>query len=383
MVDGTEDAAEHSDQLRLLTDSVAAFAAGRLTLARVRKLRGARPEFESSMMAELAGLGWTGLLLPEEFGGFGLGFAGAKAVIEGVAGQLAPEPLVPVAVLAAGALRRCGASSARDALLKGITAGHAVPGLAWQNTCGDLDPTAPAFTARKVGQGWTVDGEARFVRPGSGATQYLLAAAAGDGINLFIAERSCAGLDITTETQADGTALARIRAKDLELSVESRLSLSADDFCTALDEAVLMNAAELLSLVRRMRAMTMDYLKARVQFGKPIGSFQTLQHRAVDMLIQEELASAVLNHAVASFDAGVDARQRASLASRAKARAAEAAMWTAREAIQMHGAIGVTDEYDLSQYVNRTLSLVPWLGNAAEHRRRYMGLNPPTVGSEA
>ncbi|MGQ0502009.1 MAG: acyl-CoA dehydrogenase family protein [Panacagrimonas sp.] len=382
MADPNQDAADRSDQLRLLTDSVASFAAGKLTLARARKLRRAQPEFDPAMMAELAGQGWTGLLLPEDAGGFGLGFSEARAVIEGVAAQLAPEPLVPVAVLAAGVLRRCAAAAARDSLIEELVGGSAVPGLAWQNASGDLDPAAPAFAAKQAGEGWTVDGEARFVRPGTGATHYLLAAADGKGIALFVVEPGSAGLDVVAEPQADGTSLARVKAKGVRVAGEARLTVSVDDFSAALDEAVLMNAAELLGLINRMRAMTLDYLKTRVQFGKPIGTFQALQHRAVDMLLHEELTRAALDFAVAGFDSGASAHERASLASRAKARAADAAVNVAREAIQMHGGIGVTDEYDLSLYVNRTLSLAPWLGNATFHRRRYVRLNPPTVESE-
>lgn len=383
MVDAAMEA-ERSDQLRLLADSANAFATGRLPLARARRLRGAKPEFEPAMLAELAGQGWTGLLLPEELGGFGLGFAEAAVVIERVAAQLAPEPLVPVAVLAAGVLRRCAVSEQRDTLLGGIADGSVIPGLAWQNAEGVLDPAAPAFTAVAGRDGWSLSGEARFVRPGSGATHFLLAARAGQGIALFVVESGSAGLKLVAEAQADGSSLARISVKGLRVAAEACLSITTVDFAAAIDDAVLMNAVELLALIRRMRAMTQDYLKTRVQFGKPIGSFQALQHRAVDLLIQEELTAACLDQAIAAFDAGTcTADERSSFASRAKARAAEAATSTAREAMQMHGGIGVTDEYDLSLYVNRTLALSPWLGNAAAHRRRYVRLNPPKPGSEA
>lgn len=376
--------AERSDQLRLLTDSATAFASGRLSLTRARKLRGAKPEFEPAMLAELAGQGWTGLLLPEELGGFGLGFAEAAVVVESVAAQLAPEPLVPVAVLAAGVLRRCAAGERRDALLSGIADGSVIPGLAWQNCAGALDPAAPAFTAVAHREGWSVSGEARFIRPGSGTTHFLLAARAESGIDLFVVDPNSAGLKLVAEAQADGTSLARISLEGFRVAADARLSLTTADFAAAIDDAVLMNAVELFALIRRMRAMTQDYLKTRVQFGKPIGSFQALQHRAVDLLIQEELTAACLGQAIAAFDANAcSADERSSFASRAKARAAEAATWTAREAIQMHGGIGVTDEYDLSLYVNRTLALVPWLGNGASHRRRYVRLNPPKAGSEA
>ncbi len=374
--------AERDDQLRLLQDSVTAFAAGRLPLARARQLRKAQPEFDPAMFEELAGQGWTGLLLPEAFGGFGLGFAEARVVIEGLAGQLAPEPLVPVAVLAAGALRRCAKSTRRDELLAALAAGKAVPGLAWQNLAGDLEIEQPPFTAVAAGDGWTLQGEARFVRPGSGATDYLLLASTPQGVALFAVEADCSGLAVKHEAQADGTWLARLKASALPVTASAALSLDRTDLAAALDEALVMNAVELFALITRMRAMTLDYIKTRVQFGKAIGSFQSLQHRSADMLIQEELTRAVVGQAVAALDAELPPHKRTSMASRAKARAAEVAMSTAREAIQMHGGIAVTDEYDLSLYVNRVLSLAPWLGNAQAHRRRYVRLNPPVAASQ-
>jgi alkylation response protein AidB-like acyl-CoA dehydrogenase len=375
--------AERADQIRLLKDSASAFAAGRLPLTRARKLRAAIPEFDPAMFAELAGQGWTGLLVPESLGGFGLGFGEARVVVEALAAQLAPEPMVPVAVLAAGVLRRCGESPVRDALLTALAEGKAVPALAWQNADGGLDAGAAPFSAQRSGEGWTLSGEARFVRPGSGATHLLLLAQIDGAPYLFVTETGASGLRLTTEPQADGTGLARVRADQLRVAGDHGLRLDRAALDQALDEATVMNAVELLALMSRMRAMTLDYIKTRVQFGKPIGSFQVLQHRAVDMLIQEELAQAVIGEAVAALDAAeTTPQQRASLASRAKARAAESLTLISRESIQLHGGIAVTDEYDLSLYVNRALALVPWLGNALAHRRRYVRLNPPTPESE-
>lgn len=371
------DEKERAEQFRLLSGSVTAFAAGRLPLTRARRMRGAVPEFDAAMMAELAGQGWTGLLIEESCGGLGLGFAEAAAVVEGLAAQLAPEPYVAVAVLAVRLLQAAAPGARRNALLAGIADGSLAPACAWQDAAGDPDHNRPAFRARRATGGWVLDGEARYVRPGSGASQYLLVARGEDGWALFEAPASAAGLQVRTEPQADGTALARVRASGLRLA--EALPISAEDFSAALDQTLVMNAVELLALIRRMREMTLEYTRTRVQFGKPIGSFQTLQHRQVDLLIGEELTAAAVKEAILALDAGAAAARRASLACRAKIRAAEAAVHTAREAIQMHGGIGVTDEYDLGLYVNRTLTLAPWLGNARLHRQRWLQLNPPTM----
>ena len=124
----------------------------------------------------------------------------------------------------------------------------------------------------------------------------------------------------------------------------------------------------------RALEMSVEYMKTRVQFGRPIGSFQALQHRAVDLYIQQQLASAVLDQSLRELDAEPSATQRAIIASRVKARCSEAGVRIAREAIQMHGAIGFTDDYDVGLYLKRALVLAAWLGNAVKHRRRYATL---------
>ncbi|MBE0626776.1 MAG: acyl-CoA dehydrogenase, partial [Burkholderiales bacterium] len=145
----------------------------------------------------------------------------------------------------------------------------------------------------------------------------------------------------------------------------------------ALDHATLSASAELLGVMDCALEMTLAYLRTRVQFGKPIGSFQALQHRAVDMYIQKELTRATLAAALATVQApDCTPDQRTAAASSAKARATQAALAICKEALQMHGAIGYTDEYDLGLYFNRALVLSAWLGNAAMHRSRYAALAP-------
>jgi alkylation response protein AidB-like acyl-CoA dehydrogenase len=142
----------------------------------------------------------------------------------------------------------------------------------------------------------------------------------------------------------------------------------------AFDHGCAIAGAELAGVMERALEMSLDYLRTRVQFGKPIGSFQALQHRAVDLHIHKELASAVLEEAVAALDRGPAAPARAAMASRVKARCADAATRVTREAIQFHGAIGFTDEFDAGLYLKRALVLTAWLGSASWHRRRYARL---------
>jgi len=139
----------------------------------------------------------------------------------------------------------------------------------------------------------------------------------------------------------------------------------------------VLAAVEMSGMMRAMLDLTLDYLRTRVQFDKPIGSFQALQHRTVDLYVAEQLARDVAQAACTALDNGAAGNERALVASRAKARACESLNRLARECVQLHGAIGYTEEYALGAYVNRALVLSAWLGNAAAHRRRYARLAPP------
>ena len=177
---------------------------------------------------------------------------------------------------------------------------------------------------------------------------------------------------------ADGSAQARLHFSALRLPASHCLAgapRAGQLLRGMLDRGTVAASAELVGLMDRALEMTLDYLRTRRQFGKPIGSFQALQHRAVDIWIQRQLARAAVDAAVRTLDSPTStAAARQLAASSAKSRASHAALMLCTQAVQLHGAIGFTDEYDLGLYLNRALNLSAWLGNAAEHRRRYGAL---------
>jgi alkylation response protein AidB-like acyl-CoA dehydrogenase len=177
--------------------------------------------------------------------------------------------------------------------------------------------------------------------------------------------------------QVDGGFMGTLSLVDVSVANDRRIA--APGFAEALlreqlDRATLAAAGEMLGVVRKCFAMTLDYLKQREQFGRPIGSFQSLQHRAADLKIQIELTAASVAAACRASPDSNDPRTRTARVSRAKARASDVGLAMGREAIQLHGAIGYTDEYDVGLYVKRAMVLSAWLGNAARHRRRYAKL---------
>jgi alkylation response protein AidB-like acyl-CoA dehydrogenase len=363
------------DTLRMLRDSAADFAS--LDAARVRRLRGAAPGFERSVWQEMARMGWLGILIPEEHGGLGLKPGAAAIIAEQLGRALYPEPYSASAVAATLALLHGDNAALKERLLPQLAEGSIIAALAWQDERGGLDIGQCAVQARGQGKTLILDGSSRFVATPD-ADAFIVAARSAQGLELHWIARDAAGLACESETRADGSASARLTFTAVAAAADTRVASAAAARIAlqlAIDNATLAASAELLGLMDCALEMTLDYLRTRVQFGKPIGSYQALQHRAVDMYIQKELTRATLDAAVAALDQPDCAPERRSAAaSSAKARASQAALAICKEALQMHGAIGYTDEYDLGLYFNRALVLSAWLGNAGAHRGRCAAL---------
>jgi len=359
----------------MLADAGRQFAADRCTSARIRACRQREPDYEAGVWREMAELGWLSVLAPEEDGGLGSGL--------GEMGQLAyewgagcgPEPLVATGVLALTLLVDAD-GPVRAALLESTMQGNAVPAVAWIEAGGRCE---------SMGDGWKVSGSARFVTPAD-ATDFLVVFPQDSGHPALRVAAGSAGLSITREQRVDGTAAALLTLESVQVPGSNLLARGATAAAAsehARDNALVMAAVYMTGTMRSINAMTQEYLRTRTQFGKPIGSFQALQHKAVDMHIAEQLARDAAQNACTLIDAGCTPSQRACLASRAKARAGESLDRIARMAVQLHGAIGFTDEYDLSLHLNRSLVFSAWLGNADEHVSRYANHAAPFEAANA
>jgi alkylation response protein AidB-like acyl-CoA dehydrogenase len=363
------------DMLDMLADAAASFA--RPDAARVRALRGTADGFDRARWRAMAELGWFSVVVPEAAGGLGLGAAAAATIATALGRAAAPEPFVASGLIAPWCLSRASGSGAASALAA-LLAGEQVIALAWQPEQGCLEPLETGLQATRQPDGsLRLSGAARFVAPAS-ADRFLVAARLPEGLALGLLPREREGLVRTDEPTADGSASALLRLTDVPLAADELLAQGPQAVALlrdALDLALVASAAELVGLMDHALDTTLDYLRTRQQFGKPIGSFQALQHRAVDIWIQRQLARAAVDAAIAVLDSpAADARARTQAASSAKARAAHAALLLCNQSVQLHGAIGFTDEYELGIYLNRALSLSAWLGNAAEHRRRWGAL---------
>jgi alkylation response protein AidB-like acyl-CoA dehydrogenase len=376
---------EDSSHAGMLAQSVGDFVKRGADLPRVRALAQTHAEFDRAKWRQLAELGWLGVLAPESCGGLGLGLAEAAIVAEGLGLALTPEPYTAVAVLAARVLEQ-SAGPLRDELLTGLATGECVPVLAWQEQADDFGGLQVAATATPFEGGYRVSGEKQFVIGAEAADGYLVTANAADGLQLLWVPRSATGCSTAQQPLADGRSYGTVTLKDVTVPREQvlasgRAARAALD--RALDHAAVTASAELVGIMKRANEMSLDYMKTRVQFGKPIGSFQALQHRAVDLYIQQELADAVLRDVIRQLDDAPDEQTRALSASRAKSRCADAALAITRAAIQFHGAIGFTEDCDVGLYVKRAMTVSAWLGNGRNHRARYARLSVQPQRKEA
>jgi 3-oxochol-4-en-24-oyl-CoA dehydrogenase len=347
------------DTLALIADVAAAFA--RPDPARVRDLRDEGGHLDRAMWRRLADNGWLGTLVPEELGGAGLAVDAVVLIARALGRAGFPEPFVAGGVLSP-VLLAAAPDAADDPRLAAVLAGETVVGTGWQTEGVTVADGALSGTSRFIGL--------------AGADAYIVGAHGPAGTELHWVQSDASGLTVTGEPHADGTLGAVLELRGVATAPLIGAAGAAAALEDALEVARLALAAELLGLIDATVDMTIDYLGQRRQFGRPIGSFQVLQHRTVDAWIQRELAAAALEAAVAAqLDPDRTPNARAAATSAAVARAAISARAVTRTAVQLHGAIGFTDEYDLGLYVNRALTLAPWLGGPSEHTRRFAELS--------
>jgi alkylation response protein AidB-like acyl-CoA dehydrogenase len=240
------------------------------------------------------------------------------------------------------------------------------------------DPAAITTRAVPADGGFLISGTKKFIPAAAGADAFIVSAMGPDGLALYWVAADAKGLGLSSDRAVDETDIGTLTldgvsvAKDQVLVAKDTAAIMA----RAIDEARVCAAAELVGVMKEAFDITLAYVKQREQFGRPVGKFQALQHRLVDLWIQQELSRDVLGQAVQCFDSSDDVANRASEASAAKARCSEAGLLIGRQSIQLHGGIGYTDAYHIGMYLKRALVLSAWLGNADMHRKRFADVAP-------
>jgi alkylation response protein AidB-like acyl-CoA dehydrogenase len=344
-----EDAAAQTREM--LHDSALRLLAGEQGLPYARRWRFEAAGFDRARWRRFCEMGWPGLALSEEAGGTGLGPRETCVLMEVLGRALAPEPLVAAAMC----VRLLTGHVLQDMLL-----GERIILPAWQEAPQGLDWRGS--TQLRDGR---VTGRKLFIAQAASADAFVVTTPQGAAL----VEVRAAGVNLSLQSTHDGGAIGA-------LVLESAPAVPlAGDVALAFDTAALAQAAYLQGVAAASLEATLDYLRTRKQFGRAIGSFQTLQHRAVDLHIQLALTRATVAAAASTLAAGADATTCALAVSRAKSRASEAALRITREAIQMHGAIGYTDEFDIGLYLRKAMAVAPQFGSADAHRARFAALS--------
>ena len=350
----------------LLKNSARAFLDEHCKPATVRLLwddpRGESP----AMWKEMAQLGWLGLSLPEEHGGSGLGMVETALVLEEMGRAAYPGPFWPT-MLVGTAVAAHGSAEQKKRWLPAIAGGEARGTLALLDNDLDWDPASVATHAEKTATGWRLSGIKRYVAWGHVADVLLVPAQAPDGLALFLVEPASAGLAWTPMVNMDpGMRLADLTLDRVPVRSEDRLGAPGAGALALLRRGAVGAAAEMLGASRRCLDMAVGYAKIREAFGQPIGSFQAIRHKCADMLLETENSHAAVYYAAWALDAS--AEDAATAASIAKSYVGDAARKVCGEAIQVHGGIGVTWEYDLHMYFKRAKALEAQYGDAEFHR---------------
>jgi alkylation response protein AidB-like acyl-CoA dehydrogenase len=356
-----------TDDQQMLRDTARSFMAEEGAIAKqLRHWRdsGCKDGFGHALWKQFAEMGFTGILVDEADGGLGLGHVEAGIVMEEIGRNLTPSPFLTTAIAFVAAVK---GSAARERWLPGILAGDTVAAIAIDEGRKHR-PEAIAAKAERAGNGFRLSGTKSFVVHGGSADVLLVAARAEEGLTLFAVERDAKRLEVRPERLADSSMAAEVKLDGVEVDADAVVgevgggeALLAD----LLGAGRAAAASEAVGLGSAAMDMTVDYLKQRKQFGKLIGEFQALQFRAAHLYSELEIARAITLKAQQALDEG--AADAALTVSVAKAKAGRAAQLAVQEGVQMHGGIGMTDEYDIGLYMKRDRVLAELFGDPNYH----------------
>ena len=365
-----------NEDQNMLKDSAKSFCADNTPISQLRQLRDGKDEngFDKDTWRQMVELGWTGITVPEEFGGLGFGYMGLGVVMEECGRTLTASPLFATAVLGTSAILHGGSQEQKSELLGQVVAGDLLLALALEESP-HHNPYSVNTKAETSGTGCKVTGSKKFVLDGHVADKLIVVArSAGeagdrDGLTLVLVDREADGVSVTRTIMADSRNAANIEFNNAEGVLLGEAGSGADILDRVLDAGRILLAAEMLGGIQECFERTVEYLKTREQFGVPIGSFQALKHRAAEMFCEVELSKSVVLEALSALDD--DSEQIAELASLAKARLNDTYNLVSSEGIQMHGGIGMTDEYEIGFFLKRSRVCEHTLGGSAFHRDRY------------
>jgi len=362
-----------NEEQQMLRDSARDFLASRAPVSHLRDLRDSANAdgFSRELWSEMTDMGWPAILVPEQYGGLEYGYTGIGLLLEESGRTLTPSPLLCTAMMGAAAIVRAGSDEQREDILPGIATGECLLALACDESARHA-PHQVKTTAQEHGQGFRINGRKTAVVDGHVADRFIVSARTGDGVSLLLVPADAAGVSVEPWHVLDTHLAANISFADVEVGQNALLG-PLNGGPAILDQVLDIGragvSAELLGVVQEAFERTVEYLKERKQFGVPIGSFQALQHRAAHLYSEIEMCKSLVLKTLQTLDekpAG-----DAELVSLTKAKMAETARLASAEAIQMHGGIGMTDEFDIGFYLKRSRILENLYGDSYFHLDRF------------
>ncbi|MES2602276.1 MAG: acyl-CoA dehydrogenase [Pseudomonadota bacterium] len=371
-----------NEEQSMLRDSARGLISDKAPVAHLRKLRDAKDEigFSRDLWKTFAEMGFAGLLVPEEFGGSGLGNVEAGVVMEEIGRTLMPSPFLSTGVVAATALTRGGNAAQKSEYLTRLAKGDLIASLAVDEGAKHR-PLKTAMQAVRAGNGFKLKGAKAFVVDGHAADLLIVAArTAGqprerDGLTLFLVDPKSKGIEIERTAMVDAHNAARFVFNDAEVTADGVLG-EVDQGGVLLEGILNVGraavASEMVGVSEEAFTRTVTYIKERKQFGKLIGEFQALQHRAAHLYTEIEITKAAVLKALQTLDSDFDAAGAAVAV--AKAKAGSTATLAVQEAVQMHGGVGMTDAFDIGFFMKRARVCQELFGDTAYHTEQLARL---------
>ena len=375
-----------SEDQQLLKDSAKAFVDQNAPVSVLRGLRDSKDAqgYDQNLWRQMLELGWAGMAIPEAYGGFEFGYGGLGVVLEESGRTLVSSPLIATVLLGASAINELGSDAQKSEFLPQVVSGELLLALAIDEKPHHR-PCRIETYAGKSGEGYVLNGCKTFVLDGHIANKLVVVARTAGaiddeaGLSVFLVDAAAEGVSINRSWMVDSRNSAMLSLNDVKVGADALLGAEGGAYSSltrVLDIGRIGVAAEMLGSMQQAFEITLDYLKQREQFGVLIGSFQGLQHRAAEMYSEIELCKSAVRAALAALDdADKTDADIAEFASIAKAKLSEVATLVSNEAVQMHGGIGMTDEYDIGFYMKRARVAAAFLGDALFHRERYASLN--------
>ena len=358
-----------SEEETMLAESARGFLDADAPVSKLRALRDEGRTHDPALWAQMAAMGWCGVLVPEDNGGVDMGHAAAGVIAHELGKTLAASPFLSTAVMAATALKQVGSAASAERL-SAIAEGRLIYALALDETS-KFAPKNSQLACEKSGNGFRLNGQKSFVVDGGFADRVLVLARSGEGpedLTLFDLPADRAGITRNDQTMIDSRNAARLEFDNVDATGDDIIGAAGDAMTVlrpALQAGQAALSAEMTGLAAGAADMTVGYLKERQQFGRPIGSFQALQHRAAHLWCEMEVTGSAILHAGRLLDS--DPGNAAMAVSLAKARAIKTAKLAVIEGVQMHGGIGMTDAFDMGFFMKRARVASEWLGDYGYH----------------